>query len=286
MASGNLLFNRSCSVIVQTEGEKAIKVAPAPGEKEMLSVRFSVKRDLTSKPNTASLEIYNLAPATRQAIQKLGVATVQIDAGYIGSTSTIFLGDMRTTFGEHRGPDWVTTLAAGDGETALRTSRVQQSFRSGTDISTIFRALATALGVGAGNLDAAIAEIAGAGFSTQFSMGTILSGSAAREMDRVTASVGYTWSVQNGKLQIVQRNKALANTAIDLNEKTGMIGSPSVDKDGTVSVKMLLVADVYPGNKLVLNASEIKGQYTITETTHSGEMRGTDWYIDIKGKPY
>jgi len=286
MSPSNLLFNRACAVIVQTDGAKAIKIAPQGGQKEALSVKFTVKKDLTSKPNTAELQIYNLSPDTRLALQKLKDATVQIDAGYVGSTSTIFLGDMRTGFGAHTGPDWITTLSAGDGEAKLRTARVQTALRAGTDIATVFRALSTALGVSKGNLDAAVSAIQGAGFSSQFSLGTVLSGSAASEMDRITASVDYTWSVQGGKLQLVPRGQALAGSAILLTEKTGMIGSPTVDKDGVVSVKMLMVADVYPGRKIVLQASEIKGQYAIQETAHTGDTRGQDWYIDVKAKPY
>lgn len=282
---GSQLIQRAVRVTVDTIQINAVSSTGAQ-EPGALSVKFSVKRDIKAKPNTVDLQIRNLNADHRLALQQMGAATVQIDAGYVGATSTIFLGDLRTTYSAKEGADWVTSLSAGDGEKAHSTARVAKAFRKNTDVGTVLKALVTALGVSKGNTDQAISQLRGGGFAGLFSMGTVLCGSASREMTRLVASVGYTWSIQNGALQLLPIGQALAGTAILISETSGMIGSPSVDKDGTVSVRTLMVPDLFPGRKIVVNAHEISGQFVAQETSHSGDTQGNDWYIDTKGKPY
>jgi hypothetical protein len=279
------LIRRSCTVVVSTGGGKAIEIK-TDGAVEGLAVKFTIKRSLKPEPNTCDLTLYNLNRDHRLALQSQKSALVQVDAGYVGATSTLFLGDLRTTFSQREGADWVTQLSSGDGEKAIQTSRANIPIRKGSDIGDVLTALAKALGVGAGNVSSAVAKLRATGVAGAFSMGTVLSGSAASELSRILEPVGYTWSVQAGVLQIVGITEALTDFAINLSESSGMIGSPSVDKDGVLSVRMLIQPHVLPGRKLVLKAHEIAGQYKIEETTHTGEPRGNDWYIDAKARPY
>lgn len=279
------LIRRACTAVVSTGGGQAIQIK-TEGNVEGLAVRFACKRDLKAEPNTCDLTIYNLNRDHRLALQLQKTATVQVDAGYVGATSTLFLGDLRTTYSTREGADWVTQLSAGDGEKAIQTSRVSQAFRPGTDLGPVLEDLAQALGVGRGNLASAVAKLRSTGVAGAFSRGTVLSGSAASEMSRVLESVDLTWSVQNGVLQILGIREALTDLAIVCDEEHGMIGSPSVDKDGTLSVRMLIQPHVIPGRKLVLKAHEIQGQYVVQETAHAGDTRGNDWYVDVKARPY
>ncbi len=245
---------------------------------------FSVKKTLKKAANTVDLKIHNLGKSSRSIIEQQIVTTVQLDAGYKDGTSTIFLGDLRSHATEKDGTDMVTRLACGDGEKAIQTSRVNLSMRKGSTTAQVLQSLAAALGVGPGNLAQALPKLAP--FGDMFSLGTVLSGSAAREMTRVLSSVGFTWSIQNGALQILALKTALAGTALLLNAKTGLIGSPSVDKDGVLSCKCLMIPDVFPGRLMVLDGKRLQGQYRIEETTHAGDTHGTDWGIDIKAKRY
>lgn len=119
-----------------------------------------------------------------------------------------------------------------------------------------------------------------------FSDGAVVSGSAFREMNFICSSLGLSWSIQDGKLQIIQLGKALDGKAILLSASTGMIGSPTVDTDGVLTVTMLLAPDVFPGRKLVLDSQRLKGQYRIEVCEYQGDTYEKDWYIKLTGKRY
>lgn len=246
---------------------------------------FSVKRTLKSQANTVDLKVYNLNPTHRQSIAALTSATVQIDAGYVGQTSTIFLGDLRSHETRREGADLVTQLGAGDGEKAIQTKRVSQSLGKGSTPTQVLTALATALGVDPGNIGLALPKLAP--FGSMFSLGTVLSGSASREMTRVLRSVGYTWSIQNGKLQILGVREALAGTAVLLSAQNGLLDSPSIDKDGALNARSLMIPDMFPGRLLVLQAENLSGNFRVDETEHKGDTHSqTPWDITIKAKKF
>jgi hypothetical protein len=114
-------------------------------------------------------------------------------------------------------------------------------------------------------------------------------------MTAICKSLDLEWSVQGGKLQILERGKALAGKAIFLTSgssggaNSGLIGVPSVDNKGILTCQMLMQPDVYPGRLLVLASENIKGQFKITDTTHKGDTHGTDggsWSVEVKASKY
>lgn len=270
------LFQRKCKVVV--------------GGLEItnLDLTFSVSKDLTPKPNKAEIKIWNMTEAHRSAIEQMKDVPCLIEAGYEAGTSNIFLGDLRSSYSAIDGPDIVTTLSSGDGEKATQKARINVSIKKNTPTTDILKLAAKALGVGEGNLKTAASQIQAAGLGTIFTAGTVLSGSAVREMSNVCKAVGLTWSVQDGKLQILPIAKALDGEAIKISSATGMVGTPSVDTKGVLKVNTLMIPDVFPGRKLVLDAARLKGQYRIEKTTHKGDTSiGSDqWGIEIEAKKY
>jgi hypothetical protein len=272
--SGTPLFLRYFRVVVDTIEIKS------------LDVRFKIEKNLKAQPNKAEISIFNLNEAHRSQLEQLPTVAVSVEAGYVGGSSMIFLGDLRRASSQDSGPDIITTISSGDGEKAIQTARVNVSIRKGTPSDVVIKTVAKALGVGEGNLNKAVSTIKGAGLGTLFQDGTVISGSAAREMTSLCKSVGFTWSVQGGKLQLLPLQKTLEGEALSIKPDTGLIGSPSVDNKGVMKCRTLLIPDVFPGRKLVLESARLKGQYRIEATTHTGDTSGQDWYIDIEGKRY
>lgn len=283
--SGLRLFARKAIITIDTLQIQGATGGDAQGAGG-LDVKFAVKRNLKAQPNTCDLTIYNLNPDHRSQIEQKKTAKVQVEAGYQDGTSVLFVGDLRTALSVWEGPDCITSLSSGDGEKAIQTARVKVSVKKNTNTGDILKALAAALGVGQGNLNSAVAKLQAAGVGSIFSMGTVLSGSASREMTNVCRSSGLTWSIQNGALQLLPLKTALDGVAINLTPQTGLIGSPTVDNKGVLSCKMLLMPDVFPGRKLVIKSDRLQGQYRIEEVNSSGNTSSTDWYHDIKGKRY
>jgi hypothetical protein len=279
------LFDRRYLLKVGTIGVSALRI------------RFTVKRTLKPEPNTLELEITNPNAALRAALKE--GTPIQLDAGYASGVSTIFLGTFRTGF-VHRdgagGVDVIAKITAGDGEAALRTARVSATLpKGGANPTDVFGTVAKSLGIKSGNLDA-IASKVDSVFKAKFAKlgktGAVLSGSAPRVMQAVTRSVGLEWSVQSDKLQVLERGKALDGTALEVSQKTGLIGYPTLEIKGKTAgrckFKCLLAGDVIPGRLVRLTSEFVSGNFRIESVTSAGEYApgAQDWTHDVEGSPY
>jgi hypothetical protein len=102
----------------------------------------------------------------------------------------------------------------------------------------------------------------------------------------LTRSAGLEWSIQDGNLQLLDRGKALAGTSLLLNSDTGLLDSPTVDNEGVLTAKMLMIPGVRCGGLVTIDAKRIKGTYRIEKATWSGDTSSTDWYVEINAKRY
>ena len=256
---------------------------------------FSIEKTLKRQPNTCTVSVYNLSDAQRKQIENLSIAKkkgrgkirVQIEAGHAGNTSLLFRGDLRTARTERAGPDLVTTIEGDDGGRDILLARVSRSFPPGTSVLTVVRALAIALGIGEGNL--ATLAYSTRGGST-FARGTVLTGKADEELTRILHSCGLTWSVQNGALQVLRAGAALATAAVVLRARegqsyTGLVGTPSVDPDGTVNATALIQPGLDPGGRAQIDCPTLTGLYQIRNVTYEGDTASDSWYANLELKP-
>lgn len=259
-----------------------------------LDVAFKVEKTLKLTPNTCELHIWNLTEDHRAQLEQLRPRDGQkatrgipcrIEAGYQDAMSLIWLGDLRTAVTTREGPDWVTRLTSGDGEKALKHARISVSYGPKTPLDTALRAMARALGVGEGNLSKVVAKLKQAGVA-EWPTGKVLSGPVARHLHDFAQSADLEISIQDGALQFVDRGQALQGTALRLAEETGLIDSPSVDNEGVLHAKMLMIPDVRPGGLVTVEAARVKGSYRITKATWLGDSAGVDWCIEIEAERY
>jgi hypothetical protein len=276
MTAGSTLFGRKWRVTLGTLAIDSQRVA------------FRVEKTLAPQPNKAEVRVWNLTKSHIQGLENLAAGKVpipvQIEAGYQSATSVLFTGELRHVVTTREGPDLVTTVGSGDGESAFQTSRINVSIRPNTTTDQALKMIAAALGVSKGNLSSAAVKLRLAGVGNLFSNGTVFCGSASREMTQICRSCGLTWSIQNGELQLLPIGKALDASAIDLSPETGLIGSPSLDVKGKLAVRMLMIPDVFPGRKLVLTSERLSGNYRVEASVHSGDSHGQEWYVDAEGK--
>lgn len=290
------LFRRAWAIQVGTirvSGEGA----GGGGERASLDCSFEIEKSTRREPNTAAVKVWNLSQEHRAALRQTRNVALRVEAGYVGHVSTLFDGDVRVAQSapgvERRrkadktrlrsikdATDWVTEIEAEDGGTAYRTATVQQSFGRNTPVATVLRAAVTAMGIGEGNLRELGADPELAGSVGVYENGTVLSGVAHRELDRIVRSVGLRWSVQNGVLQLKRGRQALATRAVMLNKETGLIGSPTLDADGFVEATSLLNGALYPGRPVVLESRELSGSFQVRRVRHVGDTSVSDWYSE------
>lgn len=294
--SDNELFGRVCEITVNDT-----KVTD-------LRMQFHVVKTLKRIPNTCEVSIWNLDPDRRAELEQMGgggkVASrsklvthtkqqatkgipVKVEAGYKKSgTSQLYLGDLRFCESVYEKPDWITKVSSGDGLKANKLARVNQSFGPGTSADTVLRALVRSLGVGEGNVNETVAKLRLSGAAKLFTQGATISGNVARQLDDWARSANLEYSIQDGAIQFLDLGKTLETKAVHITPDTGMVGSPSVDSEGNLTVTTLMIPDVRPGTLLVIDAATVQGNYRAEKVTWQGDTRGEEWFVTFEGKKF
>lgn len=259
-----------------------------------LRCAFTIEKSEEPQPNTCDLIISNLSSDHRSQLQELqpkkgdtrGIP-VKIEAGYGEDPSLIWLGDLRTVSSAPEGKTtWLTKVSSGDGEKATQNARISLPMGPKTPAQTALRAIAQSLGVDLGNIDTVASRIKLSGKGGVYGSGKALHGPSVQVLDDIARSADLTWSIQDGALQFTDRGKALAGSAILLDPSTGLIGSPSVDNEGNLSARALIIPDLKVGRVVVVESKAVAGNFKVIRAKWTGDTIGNDWYCDITGKRY
>jgi hypothetical protein len=280
-----LLFNRKIRVTIATpiKGDFAA-VSTNVVEIENLRVQFKVDKGLGKEPNQCEVVVTNLSPERRAQVQTRGGKFI-LQAGYESGIRQLFIGDIRTLDHLRDGPNWHTKISSGDGERAFRFARVNESFKGGVTVGDVVNVLASALGLGLGNVPLVVDQL-----SAQYVNGFSAFGSASRELTRVLSGQKLSWSVQDGELLILRDNEDTGRMIPDLSPSSGLIGSPEFgaaekNKGPVVKFKSLLDGRIKPGGRVKLNSLRYTGEVRVTKLSHSGDTAGGDWYTACEGEP-
>jgi len=261
-----------------------------------LRIKFVVKQWDIQTPNSLSARVYNVSDQTAQLV-KDEFTRVVLQAGYDGGNyGVIFDGTIvQARRGRESATDTYLDILAADGDEAYNFAILNASLAAGAtpkdraDLS--FKAMAEH-NVGTGY----IADLSGGGLPR----GKVMFGMARDELRKIAATTGTTWSIQDGKVQIVPVTSYLPGEAVVLTARTGMIGLPEQTADG-IKVRSLLnpriksAARVQIDNKSIQNAElDLRytainffprvtddGFYRVIAVDHSGDTRGNDFYSDM-----
>lgn len=265
------LFHREAEVIVDT--------IRATG----LRFQFKAEKSLKKEPNTLDLSITNLSTSTRAGMRTKN-APVILMAGYRDRVEQLFSGDARSIDHVKNGADWVTRVKCGDGEKQYRYARAAESFAPGTAVADVARQLARRLGVDDSGAADALAPLSG----RVFQHGYAAWGRASDELDKVLDAHGLTWSIQDGRLQVLADGAAAKGRAVVLSSDTGLVGSPEhgtpqkKGKPAILKARSLLQPSIKPGSVVELRAKNINGQFRCVKVTHTGDTHGNEWFSDLE----
>lgn len=274
------LFRRAYRITVEDMATSSIDVA------------FKATRSLFARAGTCELTLFNLSPDHRALIQSyrqvprpdgtLKRAFVRVEAGYVDpGAAVIFQGDVRRVQTGREGPDWTTKITAGDGEDALHAARGARAFGPSATLSDVLRYAAETMGVGLGNLDAAIAGRGLDRVGGIFPGGTVVHGPVARELHHLLRSAGLEWSIQGGVLQVLPRGGQLNRAAVVLSPDTGLLETPEVGINRVVRAKALMNPDLVPGVQVQVDSGVVKGFYRVESCEYAGETRGNEWSVTM-----
>ncbi len=280
------LFNRD---LVLNAGGLEIRTRDpqSPDARPTLRVVFQVVRSRTKDPNTADLSIYNLKKSNRVALQEKEINTV-LRAGYVDNISQIFGGQLQRGSSVRDGSDWITSIQSGDSTKAFKSSRISRSFSGPVNVEDVLEIVANELGVGLGNLKDKIAEGGVRAILSEFSNGFVAVGKTEKVLHRITKAMGYTFSIQDGQLQLLSPGETInpnPKEAILLSSSTGLIGSPEPGEKGIVKARSLMQPETLPGRKVKIESEEIDAFFRIDKVVFSGDTWASDWYSDLEMSP-
>lgn len=281
-------FNRAVRLTVGTT-----QIDASAGANSGLRIGFRVERDEKRTPNNVEVRVYNLSRADAAALAKSDTVPVSLEAGFVGAMGQIFLGDLRQVRTRREGGDLVTTVTGGDGETKIRTARINRTFKAGATVGSVLKGLADALGVKPGNSAEAQQRL-----FAKLARPRTLCGLVYDELEDFCRTQGLRWSVQDSALQVRTDGQPVTQQEGPLlRNDSGLIGEPEVEVQGTVAKAgktagkfvsgiCLLRSDIIPGVTFRVESPTFTGNLFAVQTVHEGDTHDTPWYCNWIGKPY
>lgn len=259
-----------------------------------LHIKFTTHKGDVETPNSAEITIYNLSPETVARI-KGEFKRVVLSAGYVSNNGIIFDGTIRQVRSLRSGADsWVEIIAA-DGDRAYNFATVNCTLAAGARPADQVAACGAAMAA-KGTETGYIPDLGGQALPR----GKVMYGMARSYMRDVADTTDNTWSIQDGKMQMVPASAYLPGEAVVLTASTGLIGSPEQTNEG-IKVRSLINPRIRIGGRIKLDNASIvtakvdlapgaisqaakldnNGYYRVLKVEHTGDTHGTDWYGDL-----
>jgi hypothetical protein len=282
-------FGRVCSLIVGDPTGEGLDLSA-------LRIRFAILNGDVQTPKTLNAWVYNLAPETARRVQK-EFTQVVLQAGYEeAGAGVIFSGQVKQVrIGRENATDTFIHIIAADGDVAYNQAKLSRTLAAGWTPSDIRKACLDAMrpfGVTAGQM-ADLPDI-------KSPRGVPLFGMARNELKKLADTYGMTWSIVQGRLQMLPVEGTLGGVAIELTSDSGLVGMPQQTLDG-IMVKCLINPRIKPGTQIRLNNTSIQeaaistqtayqdkrpgfdddGYYKVWAVATNGDTRGQDWHMDL-----
>jgi hypothetical protein len=262
-------------------------------------VRFHVEQKSVQAPGLAVITVTNLKDSTAKTLLP-EFLDVSLSAGYQGNLGTIFKGTTRQTrIGQETPTDTYCEIHAAD-ERGYNWGVINKTHAAGSTAEDHWKSIAQVLqpyGVTLGYYPQQLLA------SLKYPRAVTLYGNVYHQARMIAQSLGCTWSIQRGVLQMVQANEAIPGNVVVMNAQTGMIGKPEQSQVG-IAVRALINPTVGVNTILQLNNADIQtatlnqtntgqaqntlipstdadGQYKVMKMTWDGDTRGEPWYMDM-----
>lgn len=283
-------FGRKCTLVVSTRSGAGLDLS-------QLRIKFAVKRSGIMTPNVADIRVYNLDLQTAAIIKK-EFTQVVLQAGYEGNYGVIFQGNIKQCLiGRENATDTFIDIIAGDGDQAYNFAIVNTTLAKGSSQNDQLKASLAPMsqqGVGQGY----VGELP----PTKLPRGKVMYGTARDYIRGLSESAGFVTSIQDEKVVFLKQSTYLPGTAVVLNSKTGMVGTPQQTIEG-ITCKCLLNPKLKIHGRVQINNASVEqykinflvpgspantpvpltndGLYYILVAEHSGDTRGIEWYTNM-----
>jgi hypothetical protein len=271
-------------------------------ELSQFRIVFHVHQNDFESPNYAEIKVYNLTRETMNQIQK-EFSSVHLEAGYQnGNHGTIFNGTIsQMRIGRENNIDNFMEILAHDGDSIYNDKFMATSVAKGTTFKQRIDQITAQTGINFSETPSPNNPkyVVGA------LRGKVLFGLPRSEIRNIASSCDSSWSIQDGKVQMIETAGYLPGDAVELSALTGLIGVP-VQTDQGMVLQCLLNQKIRIGGLISLKNAEISdteindlvgynrykgivhfapmapdGKYRVLVAEHHGDTRGDDWSTEI-----
>lgn len=252
-------FNARYRVTVYSSTETTVVEYP-------ITCKFSVTRGVFAQSNNANIQLYNLAPSTRNQIFQDQLTLdpskwkyVHLEAGWNGTMSMIFKGRIMQAYSYKSGgqTDVITEIQA----VALDVfdSITSHTFAIGTTFKDALKTMASDMSnVILGNTGT---------LEGSFQTPTTFDGMAIDQINKLTGGHSF---VDNGILNTLMDNEVIDVPVPVISENTTLLETP-IRRDANIEVKTLFLPDLISGQLVEINSSvqpQFNGQFKLVGFNH------------------
>lgn len=237
---------------------------------EQLRVAFEIDKTINEKPNPAKIQVWNLNRDHINQLLSQDYKKVALSVGY-GELRQIYAGDITKTRIQREGLNFVLTLECSDGHQAYTQSRAKTTLKAGaTDKQIVEELQKTMPKVQSGAIDVPNQR--------KLPRGRVLNGNSRDILTKIARNNKADWSIQDGSLIFLPKDKVLSDDAVLISQDTGMINAPEQTDEGLELTCLLNPALQIGGLVKVESIIEyFNGEYKIVKLAHSGDGIGGDW---------
>ena len=235
-----------------------------------LRVAFEIDKTINEKPNPAKIQVWNLNRDHINQLLSQDYKKASLSVGY-NELRQIYSGDITKVRIQRDGLDFVLTLECSDGHVAYTQSRAKTTLKAGaTDKQIVEEIQKTMPKVQAGAMDIPNQR--------KLPRGKVLNDNSRDILTKVARNNGADWSIQDGSLIFLPKDKVLNDEAVLISQETGMINAPEQTDDGLEITCLLNPALQIGGLVKVESIIEyFNGEYKVIKLAHSGDGLGGDW---------
>lgn len=269
------VYNQDGTVIIGAHEEKDkdgnVRIVQ---DEAQLTCHFNVSRGVLSDCNRCNIQLYNLAPTTRNRIFQDMFQPfiekwkfVKLEAGYDNDLSVIFMGRIMQAYSYKSGgqTDVITEIQAQALDMFDRN--VSCTFAAGTSYKEALNTMVTTSmpNVSVGN----VGNLEGT-----FQTPTTFEGGAMANINKLCGGNAF---VDNNQLNVIMSNEVIDVPVPVINETNGLLDTPN-RRDANLEVKMLFEPKLIVGQLLQIESkvqTDFNGQYKIVGITHDCLISGT-----------
>jgi hypothetical protein len=284
-------FGRRCVVTIEPRKELT-KTSATTGlqpvlvlntDTDGLRVRFKFVKPAIWTPNTATVEIFNLAPDTRARLQDKNVR-VTVLAGYGSNLKLAGIFNAQQVNHKHEGPDWISKFEGGDGGQPFWHSRISKTFSGGTPKFDVAKQMLQSQGKLSPGAESILRQHS-AGQSLKHSR--TFAARNASEVRYILAELGLEHTVQDEEVIVYPKNGTTRDVYV-ITPESGLVGSPEYaapphpGKPKLLKIRTLMIPELRQRSLIQLQSAAHSGSFVLREVTHTGDTHSNDWFSDME----